>query len=234
MFDDPLVRIMLWATFGIVILYLAAVLGALAMGVLNTSVPKTASERALAFTESAVQGGDHSSKALADYVNALIDVRQFGKAQGIIDNAPKSARLTAAADLEVSQARLYYARKDYTASVKAADEAMKVIQKQYEAELKKPGTNAAKAYGLDANYYDASLIKGLAQQAAGDYKAAIASYTVYLEKNPMESNVLVSRAEAKLKLNDTAGAKADYQAALKFVPDHAEALAGLKKIGAQK
>jgi len=234
MFADPVVRGMVWAAFAVVVLFLASVVGALFFGVLNSPAPRTAAERAVDFAGGAVNGGDHSAKALADYVNALIDVGQFGKAQGIIDNAPATARNTRTGDLEVAQARLLYARKDYAGAIAAADKAAKGIKVIYDIDVKKKGdTNYAKAYGLDANYYDAFLIKGLAQQDSGDHKGAIASFTTYLEKNSMESNVIVDRAESKLALGDTAGAKADFKDALKYVPDMQRALDGLKKIGAQ-
>jgi tetratricopeptide (TPR) repeat protein len=233
MFDDPMVRIMAWVAAGLSALYLAAIVGALFTGVLASPTPRTASERALDAAQSVVKGGDHSAKALADYVNALIDLQQYGQAQTVIDTAPKTAFGTITGDLEVAQARLYLAEKDYAKVPAAADAATKLIQTQYDAQLKKSGVNNSKALGIDSNYYDAVLIKALAAQAAGDPRGAIASFDIYLKKNPMESDVLVDRAQAKLQLKDTAGAKADFQEALKFVPDNQLALDGLKTIGAR-
>lgn len=233
MFNDPVVQTMVWIALGLVILFLATIVSALFTGVMGTSTPRTYPERQVAFAESAIEGGDHSPTAYANYVGALGDIGQFSKAQNVLDTLPTSARGTTNADVEVAQARLYLAEKKYAAVVPAADKAMKIIKTKYDADLKKAGTNFAKAYGLNANYYDAALIKGLAQQASGDARAAVASFDLYLGKNPMESNVLVNRAEAKLKLNDIPGARADYKAALRYVPDLPRALDGLKKIGAQ-
>jgi tetratricopeptide (TPR) repeat protein len=233
MFDDPVVRWMAVAAAGLVILYLAGIAGALVIGVIGNPTPRTASERALYAAESAVNGGDHSAKAVAAYVSALTNVGQYGKAQGVLDSAPNSLWGTDTGDLELAQATLRYEEKDYAGAVKAADAGMKAIKTKWDAAVKKPGLSAAKTYGLDANYWAALLIKGQSQQAAGDAKAAVKSYDEYLKQNPMESEVLCNRGDAKMQLKDTVGAKADYQAALKYVPDNARALEGLKKIGAR-
>ena len=51
---------------------------------------------------------------------------------------------------------------------------------------------------------------------------------------PTDSDVLVTRAAAKVKVGDKKGAAADYRAALKYIPDYQPALDGLKQIGASK
>lgn len=233
MFADPMVKLMVVVAFSLVVLYLAGILGAMLFAGLGSNVPRTGAEKALDSAQSIVQAGDHSPKATADYVNALIDVNQFGKAQRVIDSAPDTAMTSPGGDVLVAQARLYLAQKDYKSAITAADKAMKSVQTQFKAALKKSGTTYAKAYGIDPGYWSALLIKGMAQQTAGDSKAAVASYDEYLKGNPMDSSVLVRRGQVKVDLKDTAGARADFQAALKYVPDDPTANAELKKIGAK-
>jgi tetratricopeptide (TPR) repeat protein len=233
MFGDPVVRLMGVVAFVIVIAYLVVVASALMTGVLSSSAPRTAAERDLDFAESAVKSGDNSAKAIAAYANALIGVGQYGQAQVVIDGTPNAAKGSPLADVQLAQVTLYYSQKDYARAISAADVTLKVIKTNYDADLKKPGMNASKSYGLDDNYYAAMMMKGLSQQASGDLKGALASYDEYLSKNPMESNILVYRGQVKQQLKDAAGAKADFQAALKFDPTNKLALDELKKIGAK-
>jgi tetratricopeptide (TPR) repeat protein len=231
-FADPIVRVMAWAAAGLLTLYLVVVVSALLTGVLTSPAPRTASERSLDAAQSAVKAGDHSAKALADYANALIEVQQFGAAQDVISTAPKTALGTPTADVEVAQARLYLAEKDYAKSQSEADTAMKIIKTAFDAQVAKAGLNVAKTQGISNNYYDALLIKGAAAAAAGDPRGAIKAFDAYLEHDGFASDVLVQRAQAKLKIKDVAGAKADFQAALKYTPDYQSAIDGLKTIGA--
>lgn len=231
-FADPVVRIMAWIAAGLMVLYLVGILSALLTGVLQSPAPRTASERTLDAAQSAVKAGDHSGKALADYANALIEVQQFGAAQDVIDTAPKSALGTPTGDLELARARLYLAEGNYAAAQTQADKAMKVIKVPYDAKIATAGLNTAKTLGLNENYYSALLIKGAAAMAAGDPHGAIKSFDAYLDHDGFASDVLVQRAKAKTAIKDIAGAKADFQAALKYTPDYQSALDGLKTIGA--
>lgn len=233
MLEDPVVRIMAYVAAGLLILYLAGIVGALVTGVIQSPAPRTAAERALYAAESVVKGGDHSSLAIANYVNGLTGVGQYGLAQDTINTAPKSALGSATGDIETAQCRLYLAEKEYKKAITAADAAMKIIKDQWDVAAAKPLPNVAANQGLPDNYYESMLIKGAAQQGDGDANGAIATFTQYLQHDPQASDVLVQRATSKLAIKDTAGAKADFQEALKFQPDNQVALDGLKTIGAR-
>lgn len=233
MFDDPIVRVMGFGAIFLIILYLALVAGALVLGVVGSSAPRTAAERQVDQTEAAVQHGDHSGKALADYANALTGVQKYGQAQDVIDSAPSSAKGQPAGDLELAQATLDFMKKDYQQAITSADTAMKVINTAYQADLKKPDLNQSKSYGINANYWSALLVKAMSQQASGDNKGALKSFNEYLGTNAMDSAVFVYRGQVKEQLKDANGAKADFKTALKFDPNYQPALDELKKIGAK-
>jgi tetratricopeptide (TPR) repeat protein len=233
MFEDPIVRVMAFGAAGIGVLYLAAITGALVFGVIGSPTPRTAAERQLDVAQTAIQAGDKGPKGYAALVNALTDVGQYAQAQNTIDSAPKTAQGSPSGDLELAQATLYYARKDYTRAIKACDVTMKTIDTPYQADLKKSGLNYSKSYGIDPNYYAALLLKGICQQAVGDNQAALKSFDDYLAKNPMETHALVDRGQVKLQLKDKAGAKADFDSALKYDPSNQRAIDELKKIGAK-
>ena len=85
---------------------------------------------------------------------------------------------------------------------------------------------------MPSSYSTAALAKAEALVASQDYAGGIKAFDAYLEQEPTGSDVLVMRAQAKVKAGDTTGAEADYRAALRFVPDYKPALDGLKQIGA--
>ena len=79
-------------------------------------------------------------------------------------------------------------------------------------------------------------MKEEALAALGKTKEAIKALDLYLKEkaNSTDADVLIRRAALKAQIGDKAGAKADYQTALKYLPNDPTALAGLKQIGAAK
>ena len=85
---------------------------------------------------------------------------------------------------------------------------------------------------MPASYQTAALAKAAALITTKDYAGAIKVYDIYLADQPVDSDVLVQRATAKIQVGDKKGAEADFRAALKYIPDYQPALDGLKQIGA--
>jgi tetratricopeptide (TPR) repeat protein len=84
------------------------------------------------------------------------------------------------------------------------------------------------------SYTSGALAKALALMQQEKYADAIKAYDAYLKISPIDSDLLVLRAEAKIKNGDKNGAADDYRTALKYIPDYQPALDGLKQIGASK
>ena len=84
------------------------------------------------------------------------------------------------------------------------------------------------------SYATATLAKATALSQTNDFAGAVAAYGLYLKAHPTDSDILVMRAGAKIRLGDKTGAAADYRAALKYIPDYQPALDGLKQIGAPR
>ncbi len=234
MFDDSRVRVMAWAAAGLVLLYLATILGALVMGVVGSTAPKTSPERALAVTEARYKSGERSEQAVGQYIAALIELGRYAKAQQIIDASIDTVDQTRGGQITLQQAQLYYARGKYKDAIASAAEARAIIKKKYDAELKSKNLSESRSYGFPASYMDAIVLQARANEKLGDWKAAVASYDEYIKQDKAAADLLIARGYAKIELGDKDGAEADFRAALNYIPDDVKALAGLKKIGADK
>ena len=234
---DPLVRWLLIAIFGVVILTLAGVVSALVFGLFNTTgAPRTEVERELVYLSAQVQSGKANSQSFALYVDALVRAGQLAKAKQALDTALQTAK-TDRSYLLAEQAKLNLTDKQYQATVKSADLAMAEAQKELKAYVAKNiAANRAPYAGavIPDSYSTAALAKASALAALHDYAGAIKAYDAYLKISSTDSDVLVLRAQLKVQTGDKTGAAADYRTALKYIPDYQPALDGLKQIGASK
>jgi Flp pilus assembly protein TadD len=231
LFADPVVRVMVYVLIGLVILALATVIGVLVTGVLTTTGPRSAAEqRILEASTQAAGAGD----AAAPYVNALIAAGDLPAARLALTQARASVSGTGSAPgLDLAEARLFSADKDYANTVTLADKAMKGYQAAYDARVAtdSPNAAAAKSAGYGPDYDNAALVKGYALVKLSRWQDAVAAFDIFMKSNPTASDVLIDRGNAKVELNDKAGAEKDFRAALIFVPYDEDAKAGLKKIG---
>lgn len=234
---DPVIR---WLTLGIaavIIFWLVGILSAMMFGVLAPSkAPRTAAERDLLVLQATVDSGKADSQTYANYVATLINAGELSKAQAALNQALPVTK-TNKSYLLTQQASLYFAKKDYQGAVEYADKAMAEAKKEIKAYMdanvqanRKPGAGVQ----TPQSYSDAALIKANAFVASNDYKSAVKAYDVYIAEQPTDSDILVARAQAKIKIGDKTGAAADFRAALKYIPDYQPALDGLKQIGATR
>lgn len=233
MFQDPVVRWMAYAAFGVVILFLATIVGALLTGVGESDSPRTAAERQVVVARAALNAGEVGG-AWAPYIDALLASGDLGAARGALDAARASIPSTLTVpELELSEARLELAQKRYTQASRAADTAMKGFKARQAASIAASDAAGAEA-AVAESYGEALLVKAYASVGLDKWKEAVAAYDVYLALNPTAADIFIDRGNAKINLKDMAGAEKDFRAALRFVPDDKEAQAGLGKIGAAK
>jgi len=231
MLKDPVV---LWLSIfaaGLVIVYFITVASALLMGVLGSSEPKSKAERDLQVTAIKTQTSPKDTAAWRQYVLALIADRQFTKAQNVIDQA-KVLKATGTEDMLLAQAELYYAKKDYTQAIKTAEEVRAKLQKTLEEAQGMKG--APQGMVVNDNSWQALLLIGEAHVQLKDNEAALKAFDEYLAEFKTSSDVFVRRGDLRAEMGDKAGAEADYREALRYIPNDAAALAGLKQIGVQQ
>jgi len=233
-FADPVVRTLAIVASGLVILYIATVAGALVMGVLGSSEPKSKLERDLQNYETAAMAAPKDSGVWSLYIGALIADRQFSKAQDVIDKSSKVVDQAVTQDILAAQAELHYAKKDYPAAIKTADEVRKKLKTSYDKALEKNDSPESLGREINANYWRVLFLKAQSQVALGQKDAALKSLDEYLKENATEADVFVYRGTMRVEAGDKKGAEADFKQALKFIPDDKAALEGLKTIGAQQ
>jgi len=229
---DPVARVMVYATLGLVVLFLATVVGVLVTGVTTPTGPRSVIERQVLTT--AAQVGGKAGDASAPYIDALIAAGNLPAARVALSQARGSVTATMTApDLDLSAARLVSAEENHAEAVSFADRAMKGYVDEYDKRVAAGGkiASAAQEIGYGENYYNAVLVKAYALLELDRFQDAVAAFDVYLEKNPTASDIFVDRGNAKAELKDTSGAEQDFRAALRFVPYDQEAQAGLKRIG---
>jgi len=234
MFADPMVRTMTLVALALVIVFLATVIGVLLSGITARTGPRTLSEKELAVAGAAVRKGGASSSTYGEYVAALIAEGQYAQAQSVIDQGKAAAPDTSTAEFSVAEVRLHSAQKEYQQSISLADKAQKQIEAVHKATIEGGGLKAKRAIisGLPDNWYILALLKADAYKGLGDWAKAVKEFDAYIGGNPGAADILIDRGNAKIAAKDTAGAEADFKAALKFVPGDKEALQGLAKIGA--
>jgi tetratricopeptide (TPR) repeat protein len=230
---DPVVRIMVFVSIGLVVLFLVTVLGTLVTGVVGTPTgPRSAAERQLATALDQSKG--KVGEATAPYINALITAGNLSAARVALTEARGSVVTTVPlSDLDLAEARLFGAEKKYPEAIALADTAMKGYKAEYDQWAKQ---NPEKASAIKnpiyaQDYYNAVLVKAEALAQLKRWKDAIGAFDIYLATNATASDILIERGNAKAELNDKAGAEKDFRAALMFVPYDEEAKAGLKRIG---
>jgi len=225
---DPVVRIMVYVSLGLLILFLTTAVGALISGVGAQTGPRSSAERELVLASSTASG-----TPTAAYVDALIAAGKLPEARLALSQARGSANATTSADLDLSEARIAFAEKQYPETASFAEKAMSAYKAKRDEGVAKGGKEgeAARSRGYGMEYYNAALLKAQALVEIGRWKEAVAAFDIFISVNQTASDILIDRGNAKVELNDKAGAEKDFRAALKYVPYDEEAKAGLKRIG---
>src|SRR5574340_853942 len=105
---DPLVQALGITILVIIILTLVTVAYALFTGVFGNGAPRTSSEQRIMAAAAKVEAGSVSAADWTNYIRALIEEGQYGKAQQAINDGSKKVKdLNISADMTYMQAELY-------------------------------------------------------------------------------------------------------------------------------
>jgi len=233
MFRDPVVRGLALVAAGLVVLYLVLIVSAMMTGVLGTTEPRTKLERDLQYYEQMAMRTPTNVNVWASYIGALIDSRQYGKAQDVIDQASKAIDQKPTQGILMTQARLYFATKQYKKAMTVCDEVRKKLKTYNALAKKQKGSPESMGREIDFNYWNALLLKGESLALLNRKAEAVKCFDEYLKANTADADVFDRRGSLKLELGDKKGAKADFEYVLKYLPGDKVATEGLKKIGAK-
>lgn len=236
---DPMVTVLLSTILIIVALTLVTVVYALLTDVLGNGAPRTMQERRLMAAAASVTEGSKEPGDWMNYVLALVEDGQYQKAQEVIDKGKKTLKdQEISADMVYMQATLDFAQGKNDKALKNSDLALKTIKDRYEKGKKdweETGKlDKAYGFGLHDNYYNVLLLKAEICEKKKDWGTALKVYDEYLAGKQTAANVFSQRGAVKAQLGDKAGAEKDFRRTLVFIPDNADALAGLKRIGVAK
>jgi hypothetical protein len=117
-------------------MFIVAIISAMVFGFLSPPrAPRTLVERELGTYGALVKSGEADARETASYAGALIDSGQLSDARALLAKALKTATVDSSY-LQLQQARLEYAGRNYEAAAEAADKARMTAESELQARLK--------------------------------------------------------------------------------------------------
>lgn len=224
---DPVARLLMMA-IAVVVTGILVSIGVLAwVATHTTDAPRTATERQLLVLGRLVDKGSKEPRIWGDYLAALIDSGQYAAAGQTVSRARKATGDDPV--VLVQEARLYREtgrQKEALSTIDLAiTRARDKAEKAAEA-LRKKGVKPQPAKNEEVIL--ASIIKAEIFEQMLRWPDAKKAYDIALDEDPLMADVLVARGGVFRALKDDAKAKADYDAALRVVPDYEPALKGIE------
>lgn len=228
---DPVIVGLVKAVIIALIAALTLSLYVLASGIL-TSTPRTLAEKRMAMLKVTVSDTPQSARAWGDYARALIDAGRLEAAESVLRSA-KHAVGADAPEVLLEQGRLALVRGEEIKAaliLEKADQAARAARSEQLADLEKrgimPDPRVVKGDVIEA----AALLRAGIHESRGEWPNVLRDYRIVLAENPVSADAYAGRGFAYLEIGDFAKAKADFDAALRLVPDHAKALEGLERL----
>jgi tetratricopeptide (TPR) repeat protein len=219
---------------GIALVIIAALLSAtfaFLLGVISfNSAPQTIAEADIATARKSVEL-NKDAQSYADLVIAQADSGNMTEAETLLAQATElKLEVTRTQALSYAKAYLLASRGEKDAAITQYQAVMDALNEAYENEKNRGGdANWALAGGKPDNYYLSALALSELFVGKGDWKSAKEQLTIFIKGNPQDAGVLIERGKVNLALKDRKAAAKDFTAALRYVPDDADALAGLKE-----
>jgi len=218
---------LLRVSLALIIAVLATATAMVVFFVTAEKAPRTAVERDIAAAEIAVRERSSDPAAWRTLAYAYVRGQRFDDA---VEVSRRGRSTTGAQVLLLSEADALRAAGRYKDSLTVYDETVIALSEEESAAVA-----ARKKQGIATPESNSSLVsafygRALSRRETGDIPGAIADVTSALEFAPQQSELLVTLGELQETSGDTAKAEAAYREALRFIPDDAAALAGLKRL----
>ncbi len=226
---DPVSHYLVIAMFTMVVLILTLALYIVAADIIKPAAPRSLAEKQVSMLESVVKEKPTVAKAWADYARALIAVGQYSQAQRVLDRGAAAAGKDSS-EILLERARLARAKHQRALAIKLThetiDSARAARDKELAALAKKhivPDKRVVKGDIIEA----AAIMQGELYSQEGDWKNAVKAFDLAIAEDPTSADTLIERGAAYLQLKQADAAAADFRAALRYVPDSAQASEGL-------
>lgn len=231
--NDPVVKRLWISLAALVVVLLFAVLYVVVAGFINPAGPRTAVEARLLLSGDAAKQQPQSGEARFDYILSLAVVGRNRVALDEVNQAKKDLKGLELPYAYLAEASVLFGQGKYDQAVKAADVGIKVKDTAVAAEVAK---FAEKKIKMDPESLSQNLsvrllmVKAQSLARRGRTKDSLVALTAALKADPLASDVLVLRAKTYQELGETGKARADFQTALKYIPDFEPALSGLREL----
>lgn len=223
---DPVASILLRVALALIITALAttAVMVLVVKG--RQNAPRSVAERDVATWEAAVLQTPNSAVAWAKLSYAYSSAERYSEA---VKTAERGREVTGDSSLYLPEADALRAARRYREAIAAYDNAEKALtESEASAKMELQSKDIYVQLGDESEalvYYG----RGVSEERLGELDAAIKDLRKAVGVAPEAAYMSVELGDALLEDGDRAGARTAYKDALKYVPDYAEALAGLKK-----
>lgn len=233
-FNDPINRVLAVLIALTVIGALLTVVFALMNRVIDFDAgPSTLEERNEAYYEGQL-GLEESAQAYSDYIVSLLQQRRIIEARGILTKAQElDLDVTQTQGLLFAEAQILRYEGRLDDSFNMNKQVTELLMDAYETEVARGGErNWALSGGIPNNYYLALLEMASIRIEQENWSDALVHLNTYLEDKPSEAGVLVDRGNVNLELGNNEAARADFEAARRYLGDDPEILEGLERAGA--
>jgi len=231
---DRVSTILTVAIFVVVLGVLTVVGYAVVAGWLNPPAPRTVGEATLVAAQAAVAANPSDGGAWQAYITSLMAANQNAKAAQAIAMAQKAVKDESITSVNVAVVQYLASQGKFDQALQTANAAITKDLAFRQAELKNLRANgvlAAESMIPADHLIKLYVLKSQLLDRQKKYDDAVASLTAALQYDQQASDVMTSRGYIYLEMGRKADAKKDFQNALKFIPDYAPALSGLKKAG---
>ena len=224
---DPVSSWLLRVALALIIVVLVTATAMIIYFMTAEKAPRTAVERDTAAAEIAVRERPSDASAWQTLAYAYARGGRYDDALTAIRRGRES---TKEQSLLLPEAEVLRIAGRYADAVVVYDSAIVVLSKEESEAI----AARAKA-GVAMSAPSGSLIRayfgrGLTRNAMGDTEAAIEDVLLALELAPGQASMRVTLGDLYAKSNQKELARAAYTEALRFIPDDAQALAGLKRL----
>lgn len=224
---DPVSAWLLRLSLALIIVVLVTSAAMIIYFMTAEKAPRTAVERDIAAAEIAVRERPSDFVGWRSLAYAYQRAGRYDDALKTIRDGRTSTEINA---LLLPEADILRAAGRHTEAVGVYDDAVVALSREASA-----SAAARAAQGVAMADPSSALVlayygRGLSHKALGENTAAIRDVLKALELSPGQANMSVTLGDLYSATNQDDLAKAAYSEALRYVPDYAEALAGLKRI----
>lgn len=228
--EDPAVKRLVIAVLAGFVLVLTAGAYLVYFAITHQGLPQTVTDRAVRDQELAYREDPADPVKGAAYARVLIETGRLDQAERVLARYRGTETTEAKAAVAVQEIRLLLARGDAEAAldaVKGAKSAVEALRTLRREQLRSRGISFEPGM---PEQVELGLLWADAAEKSSKLEAAVEALTWVLEEDGTAADVLTRRGELLVRLGKKDQARADFEKALKMLPDYEPAKKGLESL----